>query len=546
MTKHFKRPLSILLAAMMVLSLFVAVPMTASATTTAYVKVTSAPSDGDWSGEYLVVYEVDNEPNKVFNSAANLASGANTLQAAFGVSDGNIDYDNTTAAAAVTIAKIGDTGYYSIKTASGKYIGRSNDTNGIDERDSALDNTIAWDNGSVKITSAGGAIMRYNTGSSQFRYYKSATYTNQKPIQLYKLGAAAASTYTVTWKNGDSVIETDTGVAAGTTPTYDGEEPTKAEDNDNTYTFSGWTDGENTYGLTDALPAVTADVTYTAVFTAEPKTYTVTWKNWDGSVLETDENVAAGATPSYDGEDPVRPEDDEKVFEFAGWDPEISAVDGNVEYTAQFTEGVKEIINGKYYVNGELVKGAGLIKLGDDYYFVKANGTIYKDASLCISEDKTNGLLPAGKYAFDEDGKMIIYNGIVNGCYYVDGAAVKGAGLIEIDGDYYYVKANGTIYKDSTLVITEEKANGLAPAGLYTFDADGKMVYKDGVVDGYYYVNNVLTKGVGLVEHDGDIYFVKQNGAIYKNSTLVVTEAKTNGLAPKGIHAFDADGKMVN
>lgn len=40
-----KKITSIVLAALMVMSLFVAVPATASATTTAYVKVTSAPSD---------------------------------------------------------------------------------------------------------------------------------------------------------------------------------------------------------------------------------------------------------------------------------------------------------------------------------------------------------------------------------------------------------------------------------------------------------------------------------------------------------------------
>ena len=74
--------------------------------------------------------------------------------------------------------------------------------------------------------------------------------------------------YTVTWKNGDTTLETDTEVVEGTTPTYDGETPTKAEDADYTYTFSGWSDGTTTYGLSDTLPNVTAAVTYTATFEA--------------------------------------------------------------------------------------------------------------------------------------------------------------------------------------------------------------------------------------------------------------------------------------
>ena len=79
-------------------------------------------------------------------------------------------------------------------------------------------------------------------------------------------------TYTVTWKNHDgSVLETDTGVTHGTTPTYNSATPQKAEDENFTYTFNGWS---------PALEAVTGDVEYVAQFTAVSKrvdpTYTVT------------------------------------------------------------------------------------------------------------------------------------------------------------------------------------------------------------------------------------------------------------------------------
>ena len=84
--------------------------------------------------------------------------------------------------------------------------------------------------------------------------------------------------YTVTWKNyDDSVIGTST-VNAGETPAFSdtiGEIKAKPEDADNTYTFSGWSDGTTTYGTTDPLPPVTGDVTYTAQFTAKPKTLIV-------------------------------------------------------------------------------------------------------------------------------------------------------------------------------------------------------------------------------------------------------------------------------
>ena len=40
--------------------------------------------------------------------------------------------------------------------------------------------------------------------------------------------------------------------------------------------------------------------------TPEVKTYTVVWKDADGSVLETDESVEEGAIPTYDGEEPKK------------------------------------------------------------------------------------------------------------------------------------------------------------------------------------------------------------------------------------------------
>ncbi|MBE6742218.1 MAG: hypothetical protein E7570_07960, partial [Ruminococcaceae bacterium] len=69
--------------------------------------------------------------------------------------------------------------------------------------------------------------------------------------------------HTIIWQNwDDTILETDAEVEEGETPTYDGETPTKPEDENNTYTFSGWSDGTNTYASNE-IPAVTGDVTYT-------------------------------------------------------------------------------------------------------------------------------------------------------------------------------------------------------------------------------------------------------------------------------------------
>lgn len=71
-------------------------------------------------------------------------------------------------------------------------------------------------------------------------------------------------------------------------------------------------------------------------------TYTVTWKNDDGSQLEKDENVMYGATPSYDGETPQRAGDAQHTYTFAGWDPQIATVTGDASYKAKYTSTVNK------------------------------------------------------------------------------------------------------------------------------------------------------------------------------------------------------------
>lgn len=51
--------------------------------------------------------------------------------------------------------------------------------------------------------------------------------------------------------------------------------------------------------------------------------FTVTWVNYDDTVLEIDENVEYGTVPHYDGEIPTRSRDPFYSYEFVGWSPEI-------------------------------------------------------------------------------------------------------------------------------------------------------------------------------------------------------------------------------
>ena len=159
-----------------------------------YVKVTATPSD--WEGDYLFVYEAE---NVAFNGGlATLDAAANTI--AVEIADGVIAANETTNAAKFTLAAV--EGGYSVKSASGKYIGVSSYGNGLKQADdvgSYVHNSMSIDadgNAIIAIynetwnTTGGSMILNYNSNKSdkRFRYYKNGS---QKKIQLYKFTASS-------------------------------------------------------------------------------------------------------------------------------------------------------------------------------------------------------------------------------------------------------------------------------------------------------------------------------------------------------------------
>ena len=144
----------------------------------------------DWTGVYLIVVEdvsiEDATTDVAFDgSLGSLDECFNYVEAV--VEDNKVLADEKTSAAFFEILKVD--GGYTVRSASGQYIGPKESGNGLVGTSDAAEayvNTISMnEDGTVNISSSDGRNLRFNSATAQrrFRYFKSA----QNSIYLYKI-----------------------------------------------------------------------------------------------------------------------------------------------------------------------------------------------------------------------------------------------------------------------------------------------------------------------------------------------------------------------
>ena len=136
--------------------------------------------------------------------------------------------------------------------------------------------------------------------------------------------------FTVTWRNDDGTLLFEEDVQEGIVPVYTGDVPAKPADAQYTYTFVGWT---------PEVVTVTGSATYTATYTSTVRQYTVTFKNEDGTTIDS-RKWDYGTMPTC--EEPTKPEDERYTYTFAGWDKDVVTVTGDATYTATYEAVLKE------------------------------------------------------------------------------------------------------------------------------------------------------------------------------------------------------------
>ena len=130
---------------------------------------------------------------------------------------------------------------------------------------------------------------------------------------------AVAKSYTVTFVDEDGTEISKSTVAYGKTPVAPAD-PTKASTAQYSYEFAGWTPG---------IVKVIGDATYKASYNSVLNAYKVTFLDYDGSTLKS-QNVKFGAAATA----PAEPERD--GYKFTGWDKSFDEIVKNTDVTAQY------------------------------------------------------------------------------------------------------------------------------------------------------------------------------------------------------------------
>ena len=242
-----------------------------------------------------------------------------------------------------------------------------------------------------------------------------------------------------------------------------------------------------------------------------------------------------------------------------------------------FMNGLVRLPDGKvqYYVDGKNTF-AGLVRSdAGDYYFIGPSKRAVTDTTYTFPDTYSNGLLPAGTYTFDGTGRITqlpellggtdFMNGLVrlpDGTvqYFVDGTATA-AGLVQSNaGDYYFIDYTLQAVRNRRYAFSRLKANGLLPAGTYTFDGTGRITQLPELLNGQDCLNglvrmpdgkvqffeNGVAAAAGLVRSDaGDYYFIGNTKRATMNATCNISEEETNGLLPAGTYMTDGMGRVI-
>lgn len=391
-------------------------------------------------------------------------------------------------------------------------------------------------------------------------------------------------TYTVTFKDGDTVVKT-VSVKDGAT-IADADLP--ADPAKDGAVFEGWFDGDKAF---DKTAAITSDATYLAKWTG---LVTVTFKNGD-EIIKT-ATVKAGEKIA-DADIPADPAFATPEYAFGGWFNgevefnEDATVDSNVVYTAKWNKVAYVVTfkNGDEVVKTSYIEIAEGAKLtaedladaatkADSVFLGYYDGIVKAAADLQVTADRTfvaefanEQTYAAGYWINTEEHKMltiksdkkVTYDKFSNKAFkydaktgtmkYSDGYGYSKVNYtITVIGDHAIMTESGFDYKEdpySKDTILEKKADaGLA--AFYTMGRNKQFIVEDnGIISGYgsnafkygwFYTETVDGKTVYHFDFIVSTTLVQKTATVDANGNYVVTGSGETSY--NGIYGKDVDG----
>lgn len=274
---------------------------------------------------------------------------------------------------------------------------------------------------------------------------------------------------------------------------------TRPADATYTYVFSGW-DQEVT--------TCKGSATYTATYTATYINYTVTFKNWDGTILS--RKTYHYGDPVTQPATPQRPETDAYTYQFKGWDSVVTNCTGNQVYTAVFNM-IKKT------EEPEVVAKNGWILVSGKWYFYKNNV-------------KQTGWLKDGAYWYYMNQEGVMQTGWIKSgtvWYYLKSSGDMATGWCKVGGVYYYFNASGAM-----------QTGWLRDGGVwYYLQPSGAMAIGWCKVGGvYYYFNASGAMQVGWLKQGNTWYYLQPSGAMATGSLKIGSK----------VYRFNSSGACLN
>ena len=243
-----------------------------------------------------------------------------------------------------------------------------------------------------------------------FREWLPAVNTTVTGEEIYK-AEYDINYYSIKFIDWNDNVISEQSVAYNTMPEIP-DNPTREQTAQYYYDFVGWD---------STVEKVTADITYKAVYSATTRKYTITFLNYDNSVLHT-QLVEYGTIPKYAGNTPSKDR-----YTFTTWSPSLTPVTGEATYTAVYEPTV-------YTVNVKPTTFSGAL------------GSLLTNAGNAIDDDVNSRAYRAADYG---NPLYFYYNTIVN--------LPEGAEVTRVD---IYIKAasdnsNGSLVINPYAIKTE-------------------------------------------------------------------------------------------